>query len=248
MREGPLGEGVPANRNQGLDIFQQSFWGGKMKIRNKQTGEVIEIDRKMGRVRHCQKRVHAWAKAVDPVFQEHKYRLVMVGLTYRPGEEWKPNDIRELVLRVRAELGEKLLGYAWVAELQERGAVHYHLLMLVKKGTRIPYFDQAGWWVHGSTHFSKEEVKKPFYICSYTSKKSYQKFGKFPKGLRMFAVWVAPGVISEAARWLFRCSALPGWLSARILPINKIFKVARAEGGGWLVDNFKFESPYQVFV
>lgn len=244
MREGSPGEGYPAGYKAGTWLLSTKLV--KMYIRNKLTGQSFELSRKFARVRHTQRRVHAWATALDPLLRERgtKYRLVMARLSYRPGDDWRANDVREFCLKVRDELGKSLKAYAWVAELQERGAVHYHVLMLVDRGTRIPFFDKAGWWVHGSTRI-ETAVRTIFYICSYTAKEGYQKFGNFPKGLRMFAVWIGDDVIDAGTRWKFRLSAFPAWLAKKIQPLGRSFKVKRNDGGGWLVDDFLFESPYE---
>ena len=219
--------------------------GRKLKIVNKLTGEAFAIDSRKLRIRRCQKRVHAWASALNEVIKlvGVKYRMMMVRLSYAPGYDWQPLQISHLITKVRYELGDDLIAYAWVAELQERGAVHYHLLMIVKKGTDIPYFDDAAWWIYGSTHHCT--ARSPFYICSYTAKENYQKFGVFPKGLRMYAIWIAPGIVSSSARRLLRLTALPSWV-AKIARAVEDFMVKRHLGGGWDINGELVASPYRL--
>ena len=58
--------------------------------------------------------------------------LWMVTLTYAGVDDWRPNHIREFMQAFRKLYKKKLVGYAWVAELQERGAVHYHVMVYLK--------------------------------------------------------------------------------------------------------------------
>ena len=216
-----------------------------MKIVNKITGEKFNVDSRMVRIRRCQKRVHAWAGALDEIIKQVgvNYRMMMVRLSYAPGYDWKPLHISHLITKIHYELCSSLIAYAWVAELQERGAVHYHLLMIVKRGTDIPYFDDAAWWIYGSTHHST--ARSPFYIVSYTAKENYQKFGTFPKGLRMFAIWIAPGLISSSARRLLRLTSLPNWVATIARAVDD-FTALRHLGGGWDINGKLVPSPYRL--
>ena len=48
--------------------------------------------------------------------------------------------------RLREKLDEELLAYAWVGEMQERGAVHYHMYILVQAGADVPRPDESEMW------------------------------------------------------------------------------------------------------
>lgn len=237
------GNRAPANEEQGLGYYQQSCRVEKMKIRNRETGELVEIDKDHLRIRRCQRRVHAWADLLkDYINDKSGHRLVMVTLTYRPGDEWHSNDIRAFMLTVRTQLKTNLLAYAWVAELQARGAVHYHVLLLVKRGTNIPKPDEAGWWNKGTSRI--ETSRSTFYIVTYTGK-AYQKKGEFPVGLRMFAVWIAEGAISSVDRFLFRLSAVPEWFRQVLLMTGEHkAKYTRSPGGGWLFHEKVYRSQW----
>lgn len=214
------------------------------QIRNKKTGEVFQITKAKARISRLRRRVFAWAKTGQPMQQGEGLRMVMQTLTYRGVDDWKANQIRDYMQVVRKHLGKKLLSYAWVAELQRRGAVHYHVLLVVRKGAKIPHPDKAGWWPWGMTKV--QTARTVFYICKYVGKE-YQKEGPFPKGLRMFAVWFADGVIEDLQRWFFRLSSLPGWLQEviRALPQEYGGKWARAPGGGWVYEGTEYQSPYE---
>jgi hypothetical protein len=117
--------------------------------------------------------------------------------------------------------------------------------LLVKRGTRIDKPDQAGWWVHGSTKI--ETARSQFYILKYTGKE-HQKMGNFPKGLRLFAVWISPRILKGLERWYFRVSTWPRWLaneaSKKLISVGAPF--GRLAGGGWFIGDMEFRSPWIV--
>jgi len=169
----------------------------------------------------------------------------MLTLTYERGDDWRPNQIRAFMLFVRKKLKGRLHAYAWVAELQRRGAVHYHVLLIVDKGTYIPKPDKGCWWPWGSTRI--ETAKSPFYIAKYVGKE-YQKLGPFPKGMRMFSVWVAEDYITMDDRWFFRLSTLPAWFRQVVLSLPEVYgsRWSRSPGGGWEYNGVVHPSPYEL--
>jgi hypothetical protein len=119
----------------------------RVLVQNAETGEGWEIDPDAARLSRLRRRVHAWADALRDYTQDNrKYRKVMITLTYRPGVEWQPGHIRVFMRRLRKRLRAALVAYAWVAEMQRRGAVHYHVLLVVRRGASIPRPDDAGLW------------------------------------------------------------------------------------------------------
>jgi hypothetical protein len=218
-----------------------------MRVINKVTGETFEVSRTYARLRRMQRRVKSWAGSINPYLARVgiEYRLVMITLTYAELHGWRAGDMRKFMISFRKALGPNLIAYAWVAELQRRGAVHYHLIMLVKRGADIPMPDSSGLWMHGSSRI--ETAKTPYYIVKYTGK-SYQKLGSYPKGLRAFAVWISDSVISKVQMWLFKLSGFPAWLSAQLTgDLDRIGQsIKRVEGGGWVCMGKKYLSPYEV--
>lgn len=217
-------------------------------LRNSITGKLITLDKREARLSRMRRRVFSWANTIKDYLPAYgkgrQHRKVMITLTYRGVDDWRPNHIRDYIKELKRRLGDKLIAIAWVAELQERGAVHYHVELVCLKGTRIPKPDESGMWTHGMSRI--ETAKTVFYICAYL-KKAYQKLGKFPKGLRMFSVWVADGSVSTVARWLFKLSSLPAWF-AKILQSDKDHwggAWARMPGGGFRYNGRFFRSPFQ---
>jgi len=225
-----------------LDFFKQSLG---MRLLNRSTGRVLDIDRNAARLARMRRRVYAWSQYLSnytgPV------RRLMLTLTYRPGEEWAPNDIRDFMLALRSALGGALLAYAWVAEVQARGAVHYHVYIICKEGTHVPYPDEI--WVHGSTNITT--ARNVFYITTYIGKEYQKDFSRLPAGARLFAVWVSLALRIVLGRYeIFRLSALPVWLAELIQPaIEAGYDFAfpsRLPGGGWLYAGLILRSPWIV--
>ena len=59
-----------------------------------------------------------------------RYRRAMVTLTYRNIDDWRADDVSYFMRLVRqwCKRREIEVRYVWVAELQKRGAVHYHVV------------------------------------------------------------------------------------------------------------------------
>lgn len=178
-------------------------------------------------------RVRAWASYCSAVGLAN-LQMKMVTLTYAAGDDglskWRPQHISEFMRKVRRHCGSKLLAYAWVAELQERGEVHYHVLLVVDQGTHLPYPDKAGWWVHGMSRI--EVARSVGYVVKY-SQKGLEDGREFPSGLRLFAVWVVKEARNELYPQWVRVKSLPAWL--RPQAIESELWPCRVIGGGWRV-------------
>lgn len=214
-----------------------------MKIIHKGTGEITEFSKRQARLSRLRRRVWAWANFLQK--ESAGSSLWMITLTYKCVEDWRPNHIREFMQAVRKLYKKKLIGYAWVAELQERGAVHYHVMLYLKGVQKLPHFDSLGLWEHGMTRV--DCARTPFYIITYSGKE-YQKAGKFPKGLRMFAVWLSPFALAEHLLYQFSLTAKPSWVKDIILQFDSLYSARvrpkRVVGGGWDIDDMLFRSPY----
>lgn len=218
--------------------FQRSkewaFW-----FENSDTGEIVRVTSWESRMRRLKKRLKAWVRA-----SPNDVDYIVVDLTYAPGHSWRPLHVTEFLAVAKKHLGERLKGYAWVAEMQKRGAVHYHVVLAVDKGVKIPKPDLAGWWPYGMTRVRKR--KKPTgYLMDYVQK-IRQKQG-YPKGIRIFAVvwfqWAAGG----DSRFLLALWSLPGWLLDRIdqfVAVLERILPRRAGGGWWEWRGQRFRSPW----
>lgn len=113
----------------------------------------IEIDQELARLKRMTRSV-TWVGLIFETFLGPKrFKPAMVTLTYREVDAFEPLHITKLLKCIRSWLARRgrKLHYVWVAELQQRGALHYHLLIWLPRGLTLPKPDKQGWWPHGST-------------------------------------------------------------------------------------------------
>lgn len=163
-----------------------------------------------------------------------RWRAAFITLTYRPGCEYAPRHVSTCIKHLRqwCERRRWKMPYEWKAELQKRGAVHYHLLVWlpIALGIRALRLDDLHWWPHGMTNFQWARKDPVRYIAKYVSKAEHQEM---PKGLRMHG---RGGLDSECRRQV-RYRLLPSYVAEYF---SEKCDVVRADGGGW-VDRFSGE-------
>jgi hypothetical protein len=121
-------------------------------------------------------------------------------LTYRGVYDWQPRHLSDClkVARRWCQKQRARFRYVWVAELQQRGAIHYHLAIW------LPKFDKNGWWPHGMTQ--RVTAKNPVgYLMKYLSK--IGPLQAFPKGARIHGY----GGLTQDARGICSWLNLPSW-------------------------------------
>lgn len=115
------------------------------------------------------------------------YRRLFVTLTYKENTRGNKRDISECIKRMRhwaARCGARIR-YVWVAEVQKRGALHYHLLLWLPKHLHLPKLDKRGWWSHGMTNI--QTARNPVgYLVKYASKCRAEDLKRFRKGTRLY--------------------------------------------------------------
>lgn len=150
----------------------------------------------------------------------------LLTLTYREVEGWGPRHVSDALESIREWLEARghRLRYVWVAELQERGAVHYHVMLWLPRGVRIPKPDTRGWWPHGSSRIEGAR-NSVGYIAKYASK--CQTVENFPRGLRLSGC----GGLDEDARLEASWWMLPKHARERFTPADRL---RRAPGGGFV--------------
>ena len=158
------------------------------------------VDQFQKRLTKMQQRIVAWAELVEEFRRGKKTRMLMITLTYKKVEGYSQGDIRKYVKALKQKYGKKILAWAWVAEIQERGAVHYHMMLVIPKGTHFAYPDESGMWIHGST--SVISARKPYYLVKYTGKKYQKDLSRYPKGCRLYATSIRFG--GEREKELYR--------------------------------------------
>lgn len=162
-----------------------------------------------------------------------RHRTAMLTLTYRQVGEWSPHHISDLLRHIRNWLKRRghRLRYVWVAELQQRGALHYHALLWLPRGLTLPKPDKQGWWPHGSTRI--EWARKPVgYLAKYASKLDSKSGIGFPSGARLHG----RGGLEELGRSVAQWFNLPTWareicdLAGRAMRVKGIGLVERTSG------------------
>jgi hypothetical protein len=157
--------------------------------------------------------------------------LIMVTLTYADADGWEPGHVSKFVQRCTEwlERREHSYAYAWVIEMQKRGAPHYHVLFWLPRGVRLPKPDclngrqRTVLWPHGMTKI--ERARSPGYIVKYTSKGTDDL--PLPFRARLFGVGASIREWRRVARW----GALPRWLRD-LSTEGDVF--ARVASAGWL--------------
>lgn len=205
--------------------------------------QAIKIDSNQSRLRRMKYGVLTAARLHEEDLQAMKarYRRAMVTLTYADVDAWKPDHVSYFMKLVRQWCKRRQINvrYVWVAELQKRGAVHYHVVFWLPRGISLPKPDKQGWWPHGHTRI--EWVRKPVaYLAKYVSK-GIDDGNTFPKGCRIHAY----GGLSESGRnercwWL-----MPKWVR-EVASISD--SPRRALGGGILLKSSGeiVQSPWLV--
>jgi hypothetical protein len=138
-----------------------------------------------------------------------------VTLTYRGVDDWRADHVSKAIQRYRDWCRAQGVPcrYTWVAELQTRGAVHYHLLAWLPEGVRMPHWDRpatrrrSAFWPHG---MSNTEVAQSGvgYLMKYLSKLG--ELARFPKGLRLYGI----GGLNRDGRSVRTWFNLPQWAKA----------------------------------
>jgi len=139
-----------------------------------------------------------------------------VTLTYAAVDGWKPNHIAESMDAYRRWCKRRGVPcrYLFVAELQARGAVHYHLLVWLPSGVRMPMWDKSTrssrrevrpFWTHGMTNTQPAKAGVG-YLMKYLSKLG--ELTVFPQGIRLYGM----GGLSPEARAIRTWQNLPQWV------------------------------------
>lgn len=167
------------------------------------------------------------------------YAATFIGLTYRPGCDYAPLHITHLVKCVRAWCDARAIQcrYIWVAEMQKRGVIHYHMLVFHPRRFQFPKPDKQGWWPHGSTNRSTGIKHAVAYMAKYMSKGDV---AAFPRGARTYGCGGLQGTAKLELRWW----KLPTWVREQVEPEDR---AKRVRGGFLRPDTGEvIPSPWEV--
>lgn len=143
---------------------------------------------------------------------ERGFRKTFITLTYRRAQDWEPRHVSDFLRLMRQWFHRRgeACRFVWVAELQQRGALHYHLVVWVPRRLRLPCPDRCGWWQHGSSKI--ETARSPIgYMVKYATKTRAEDLAKLPKGVRLHG----NGGAGAFSRSMIRLSLWPAWLRER---------------------------------
>ncbi|WP_156454327.1 rolling circle replication-associated protein [Lampropedia cohaerens] len=165
----------------------------------------------------------------------------MVTLTYRDVDGFEACHISRFLDSARKWMARRghTLHYVWVAELQKRGALHYHVLIWLPKGLTLPKPDKQSWWPHGMTkiEWARNAVG---YMVKYLSK--MDSGGLFPRGCRLSGRGGLPKEGRAICRWL----NYAGWLK-RLAGVNTPIKRIKGVGLVNIESGEVLPSPWHVF-
>lgn len=208
-----------------------------IRLMNHSSKKFIEIDTLKARMARKRKKISFWAR-----FQNTKNkRVIMVTLTYKTADQWQANHIRDYIKKTKERLGRGLISYAWVMELQKRGVPHYHILFVLQPYKRIRMPDKAGDWPYGASNVMVG-VKTLYYIVSYL-KKDCEVTKDYPKGGRVFSVWVSDKELKEQVRQIM----IPTWIVDYIRDLVKYdLSMVKRKKDGWHIGEYRIFSGWKL--
>lgn len=210
------------------------------------------VDATLNRTRRVGHSVKTTARLHQQEISDSGFRFkpAMITATYSADKSWSKRHISDLISHCRKYLARRYnqttFRYTWVAELQKRGVIHYHIILWLPKGCTLPKPDKRGWWSYGQTRI--EWVKNAVgYLAKYASKGSDQSQHKFPKGARISGY----GGLNLASRREYRFWRAPLSIRSKINPEVAIapssFDIRKIKGGYFNRDTGEFiESDYTM--
>lgn len=180
--------------------------------------ETVEIDKNAARITRLRKSLGVAAKCLHNLGAKNQ-RIWMQTLTYRgDNSAWRAEHISRYLDALRkwhySRTGSKKVRYVWCAELQERGVIHYHVVLWLDNALTPPKADRpwkstvrgvVTWnppmWRHGMTN--RLESHAPVaYIMKYASKIETKNIGGFPRGARIHGCGGLDVVGRGIRRWV----------------------------------------------
>lgn len=205
--------------------------------------EVLELDPIARRVSGLRMAVGFAARAHSVSARGHRSDVPhLVTLTYRgDNSQWDGTHVRRAISMFRNWCAKKSIycRYVWVAELQKRGVIHYHIAAWLPPGQKMPHWDSRGWWKEGMSNSIVARCAVA-YLMSYLKKGDIEARGALPKGARNYGVGGLEHSLRRARRWL----RLPRFVQGNS-SIYDDWK--RVVGGGWSSpDGEIFRSEFQM--
>lgn len=160
------------------------------------------VDRQQSRLRKMKHGVLTNARLLSEQASRtgFRYRPVFITLTYRPGQSWQARHISYYLKSARQWMKRRGHPFrcVWTAEMQERGAVHYHVIVFLPLRMHLPKPDECGWWSYGKSNI-KAARSAVGYIAKYASKGADGP--AFPPGVRIHGAGGLDANAKREARW-----------------------------------------------
>jgi hypothetical protein len=222
--------------------------GGEVRKAVRRVCEKVQIDVHAKRCKRMRGHVeHSMRLAEFGLWRSggFRWKRLFLTLTYASVDGWSRSDIREYlnVARQWAARRKFKLRYTWVAEVQKRGAIHYHVCLWIPRRHRLPTADVSGWWSHGRTNLRVVRdgcAGLIAYLGKYMSKIGASESIALPPGARMHG----SGGLDREQRREIRYRLAPFWVRDALGTYADI----RRTVGGW-VDRLTGEflrSPWRV--
>lgn len=135
-----------------------------------------------------------------------------LGTLGKGAHDWMPDQISKAMNRYRrwCHAHGHTCKTVRVAELQQKGTVHYHIAVWLPRGVDMPHWDKtrsnrSAFWPHGMTNGEKLRTNTG-YLMKYLSKIGH--FHRFPKGLRLSGTTG----LDESSRSICSWHSLPAWI------------------------------------
>lgn len=158
--------------------------------------ESYEVYARKKRARIARRSLRKFGKTAI-YYLKQGWEAIAICLTYRDLDEWGKgskalskymNAVRMYVKRV---YGVHFY-YCWVREMQKRGVPHYHILLIVPRGVRVPKPDES-YWPHGFSNVKLLKFKTwrgiERYLVKYLEKEMERgEEGEFLRYSHVFGV------------------------------------------------------------
>jgi hypothetical protein len=225
----PAGQRAGARGSAGLVSFKQvTRQSGKPSTgAASQPVDRVEIDLTEARLKRMKYSTLTATRLLSEQAQDGgmRGRWAMLTMTYAELGKWQPRHVSDLLKHVRHWMQRRGhdVRFVWVAEMQKRGAVHYHVLVWLPRGLTLPKPDKQGWWPHGSTRIEWARCAGG-YLAKYVSKGDTTPF---PIGARIHGAGGLTGLHLAGWRWWKR----PRYVRERIPDASTPVRRVR---GGWV--------------
>lgn len=195
----------------------------------------IVVFRHEGRLKRLEEAVRTSASLLQEQCDGdwRRWYPVLITLTYAAGVPWAPCHVSQYLDAAREWLRRRGVPfrYVWVSEVQEKRkragsedhCLHYHVMVWLPVGVRLPKPDKSGQWPHGASQIVKARSAVG-YLCKYASKGSEP--GDIPKGVRLSG----SGGLTVVNRMVRTWRMAPAWVRS-CFEVEDM--VQRFPTGGW---------------